>query len=161
MLSDLKSAVLVFPKGSQSFWYSHVHVHYTQSLFLLSVTARWLQQLHSDCTVPCRCDCSILHSCKLAFPQTGKRLFPDVILPWSCLFVCACAFVLQTLIKHLDCFPPSHEIGRHPAEVDHDFSELWTSTLQAHEVSSTATVMHESTDRADSHVSQEHPTVVL
>lgn len=127
----------------------------------LSQTRWWLQQLHSDCTVPCRCDCPILHSCKFALPQTGKRLFPDVILPWSCLYVCVCAFVLQMLIKHVDCFFLSYEIGRHPAEVDHDFSELWTSALQAHEVSNTATDMPESTDRPYSHVSQQHPVVVI
>lgn len=35
----------------------------------------------------------------------------------------------------------------HPAEVDHDFPELRTSAVQAHEVSGTAADVHASADR--------------
>lgn len=58
--------------------------------------------------------------------------------------VCLCVFQLQMLIKHLKLFfsPSSHEIRRHPAEVDHDFPELRTSAVQAHEVSGNTAAPH-------------------
>lgn len=61
---------------------------------------------------------------------------------------CVCVLHLQILIKHLKLFlsPSSHEIRRHPAEVDHDFPELRTSTVQAHEVSGNTADVHESAD---------------
>lgn len=59
-----------------------------------------------------------------------------------------CVLQLQILIKHLKLFfsPSSHEIRRHPAEVDHDFPELRTSAVQAHEVSGNTVDVDESAD---------------
>lgn len=57
------------------------------------------------------------------------------------MYVCLCLF-FKWFRRWSDIsivFLPSHEIRRHPAEADHDFPELWTSTVQAYEVSSTAT----------------------
>lgn len=88
---------------------------------------------HNNHILIVQCLVNLLADEMVLFCSGEKLHFSKLAQRVSCVHV----FVLKKLDLTSTCLLPSHEIRRHPAEADHDFPKLWTSAVQANEVSNT------------------------